>query len=125
VPLEGLPVSLGVVVGIVAAVTAAFTLSLPAFHSPIDSAMLGTPKPVHYSAARIQRVFADYGVRLHYTSHPTPRRVVLGVTPPPYAGTALTVTIPAAGGFEARYGGSNAVVRNRVAAAVAALQRRR
>ena len=122
-PLEGLPVSLGVVVGIVAAVTAAFTLSLPMFHSPIDRTMLGTPKPAHYSVARVQRVFADYGVRLHYTSHPARGRVVLGVTPPPYAPTALTVTIPAAGGFGWHYGGSNAVVRKRVAAAVAALQR--
>lgn len=124
-PLEGLPVSLGVIVGIVAAVTAAFTLSLPMFRSPIDRTMLGTPKPPHYSVARVQRVFADYGVRLHYTSHPARGRVVLGVTPPPYAPTALTVAVPAAGGFEAHYGGSNAVVRKRVAAAVAALSRRR
>jgi hypothetical protein len=123
VPLEGLPVSLGVVVGIVAAVTAAFTLSLPMFHSPIDSTMLGPAKPVHYSAARVRRVFADYGVRLHYASHPARGRVVLGVTPPPYAQTALTVTLPAAGGFEWHYGGSNAVVRKRVAAAIAALRR--
>jgi hypothetical protein len=124
VPLDGVPVSLGVIVGIVAAVTAAFTLSLPMFHSPIDSTMLGSPKPVHYSAARVRRVFADYGVRLHYTSHPARGRVVLGVIPPPYAPTALTVTIPASGGFDARYGGSNAIVRKRVAAAVAALRRR-
>jgi len=124
VPLDGVPVSLGVIVGIVAAVTAAFTLSLPMFHSPIDRTMLGSPKPVHYSVARVRRVFADYGVQLHYTSHPARGRVVLGVTPPPYAATALTVTIPKVGGFEWRYGGSNAVVRKRVGAAAAALGRR-
>jgi hypothetical protein len=124
-PLDGLPVSLGVVIGIVAAVTAAFTLSLPMFHSPIDSTMLGAPKPAHYSPSRVRRVFGDYGVRLRYTSHPARGRLVLGVTPPPYAQTALTVTIPVAGGLEAQYGGSNAVVRKRVAAAVAALERGR
>ena len=123
-PLDGVPVSLGVIVGIVAAVTAAFTLSLPMFHSPIDSTMLRSPKPVHYDLARVRRVFADYGVRFHYTSHPARNRVVLSVTPPPFAATALTVTIPAAGGFDAQYGGSNVVVRKRVAAAVAALRRR-
>jgi hypothetical protein len=122
-PLEGLPVSLGVIVGIVAAVTAAFTLSLPMFHSPIDRTMLGQAKPVHYPVARVRSVFADYGVRLHYTSHPARGRIVLGVTPPPYAPGALTVTVPAAGGFQASYGGSDAVVRKRVAAAVAALRR--
>jgi hypothetical protein len=124
VPLEGVPVSLGVIVGIVAAVTAAFALSLPMFHSPIDSTMLGSPKPVHYTVARVRRVFASYGVRLHYTSHPARGRVVLGVTPPPYAATALTVTIPAAGGFQAQYGGSNRIVRKRVDDAAAALRRR-
>jgi hypothetical protein len=122
--LESFPVSLGVVVGVVAAVTAAFALSLPTFRSPIDRTMLGTPKQPHYAVARVQRVFADYGVRLHYTSHPRRGVVMLGVTPPPYAATALTVAIPASGGFEAYYGGSNALVRKRVAAAVAALRRR-
>jgi hypothetical protein len=123
VPFESLPVSFGVVVGAVAAVTAAFALSLPMLRSPIDATMLGAPKQPHYAVARVQRVFADYGVRLHYTSHPRRGLVVLGVTPPPYAETALTVAIPAAGGVEARYGGTNARVRARVAAAVAALRR--
>jgi hypothetical protein len=122
--LESFPVSLGVVVGVVAAVTAAFVLSLPMLRSPIDSAMLGAPKQPHYAVARVRRVFADYGVRLHYTSHPRRGLVVLGVVPPPYPQTALTVAVPAGGGFDAHYGGSNTRVRTRVAAAVAALRRR-
>jgi hypothetical protein len=121
--LDRFPVSLGVIVGVIAAVTAAFTLSLPMFHSPIDSTMLGSLKPAQYSPARVRRVFADYGVRFRYVSHPARGVVMLGVTPPPYAATALTVSIPASGGFEAHYGGSNARVRTRVAAAVAALRR--
>lgn len=121
--VEGFPVSLGVIVGVVAAVTAAFVLSLPMLHPPIDKTMLGSGKPVHYSVARVRRVFADYGVPLRYTSHPTPRVVVLSVTPPPYAATALTVSLPAAGGFVASYGGTNARVRGWVAAASAALAR--
>jgi hypothetical protein len=122
--LESFPVSLGVVVGVVAAVTGAFALSLPMLRSPIDSAMLGTPEQPRYAVAHVRRVFAEYGVRLHYTSHPRRGVVVLGVIPPPYPPTALTVTVPAGGGFAARYGGSNSRVRARVAAAVAALRRR-
>src|SRR5436305_14317593 len=121
--VEGFPVSVGVIAGVVAAVTAAFALSMPMFHSPIDRTMLGSAKPAHYSAARVRRVFADYGVHLRYTSHPTRRLVLLGVTPPPYTDTALTVAIPSAGGFEARYGGTNPRVRARLAAAAAALRR--
>jgi hypothetical protein len=121
--VEGFPVSLGVVVGVVAAVSAAFVLSLPMLHPPIDKTMLGSRKPVHYTVARVRRVFADYGVPLRYASHPSPRLIVLAVTPPPHAGTALTVSLPAAGGFAAHYGGTNARVRARVVAASAALAR--
>ena len=121
--VEGFPVALGVVVGVIAAVTAAFVLSLPMLHPPIDKTMLGSGKPVRYSVARVRSVFADYGVPLRYTSHPSPRVVVLSVTPPPHAATALTVSLPAAGGFVARYGGANTRVRARVAEAAAALAR--
>jgi len=121
--LESHPVTLGVAAGILAVATAAFALSLPSFRSPIDRTMLGTPAPVHDSAARVRRTFADYGVRLRYTSHPARGVVVLGVTPPPYAPTALTVTLPSAGGLEVHDGGSNRRVRARVAAAIAALRR--
>jgi len=121
--VEGFPVALGVVVGVVAAVTAAFVLSLPMLHPPIDQTMLGSRKHVHYSVADVRSVFADYGVPLRYTSHPSPRVIVLSVTPPPHAGTALTVSLPAAGGFVAHYGGANERVRARVAAASAALAR--
>jgi hypothetical protein len=121
--VEGFPVSLGVVVGVVAAVSAAFLVSLPMLHPPIDKTMLGGAKPVHYSVVRVRRVFGEYGVPLRYTSHPSPRVIVLSVTPPPHAETALTVSLPAAGGFVARYGGANARVRARVAAAAAALAR--
>jgi len=122
--VEGFPVSLGVVVGVVAVVSAAAVLSLPMLHPPIDKTMLGTPKPVHYSVARVRSVFARYGVPLRYTSHPSPSLTVLSVTPPPHPAAALTVSLPAAGGFVARYGGGNARVRARVAAASAALRRR-
>ena len=115
--------SLGVVVGVVAAVTAAFVLSLPMLHPPIDRTMLGSGEPVHYSVARVRSVFAEYGVPLRYTSHPSSTLTVLSVTPPPHADTALTVSLPVAGGFVARYGGANARVRARVAAASAALRR--
>ena len=121
--VEGFPVALGVAVGVIAAVTAAFVLSLPMLHSPIDRTMLGSGKRVHYSVGRVRSVFAAYGVRLRYASHPSPGLTVLSVTPPPYAAATLTVRLPAAGGFEARYGGSNARVRARVAAAAAALAR--
>jgi hypothetical protein len=121
--LEGFPVSVGVVAGVVVAVTCAFALSMPMLHSPIDSTMLGRGKPVHYSAARVRKVFGDYGVPLRYASHPKRGVVVLGVTPPPYLAGALTVTLPAAGGFDAHYGGPNMQVRARVAAAAAALRR--
>jgi hypothetical protein len=121
--VEGFPVSVGVIVGVVAALSAAFVLSLPMLHPPIDKTMLGSGTPVHYSVARVRRVFADYGVPLRYTSHPSPRAIVLSVTPPPHADTALTVSLPAAGGFVARYRGANARVRARVAAAAAALAR--
>jgi len=120
---EGFPVSLGVIVGIVVAVTCAFALSMPMFHSPIDSTMLGSPKAPHYAVSKVRNVFADYGIPLRYKSHPAPGVVVLGVTPPPYADTALTVTLPASGGFEAHYAGANARVRARLAAAAAALRR--
>ena len=121
--VEGFPVSVGVVVGVIAAVTAAFVLSLPMLHPPIDKTMLGSGKPVHYSIARVRSVFADYGVPLRYASHPSRGAVVLAVTQPPHADTALTVSLPAAGGFVARYGGTNARVRARVKAAAAALAR--
>jgi hypothetical protein len=120
--VEGFPVSLGVVVGVIAAVTAAFVVSLPMLHPPIDKTMLGG-RPVHYSIARVRRVFADYGVPLRYTSHPSQRVIVLSVSPPPHADAALTVSLPAAGGFVARYRGANARVRARLAAASAALAR--
>jgi hypothetical protein len=121
--VEGFPVSLGVAVGVVAAVTAAFVVSLPMLHPPIDRTMLGSGKPMHYTAARIRRVFADYGVPLRYTSHPSPNVIVLSVTPPPHTDAALTVSVPAAGGFVAHYGGANVRVRARLAAASAALAR--
>jgi hypothetical protein len=121
--VEGLPVSLGVVVGVIAAVTAAFVLSLPMLHPPIDKTMLGSGKAVRYSVARVRSVFADYGVPLRYTSHPSRRVVVLSVTPPPHADTALTVSLRASGGVISHYGGANAQVRARVTAALAALAR--
>ena len=121
--VEGLPVSLGVIVGVIAAVTAAFVISLPMLHPPIDKTVLGSGKPVHYSIARVRSVFADYGVPLRYTSHPSPRVVVLSVSPPPHAATALTVSLPESGGFVARYGGPNRRVRAWVSAASAALAR--
>jgi hypothetical protein len=117
--VEGFPVALGVVVGVIAA----FVLSLPMLHPPIDRTMLGSGKRAHYAVARVRRLFADYGVPLRYTSHPSRRVTVLSVTPPPHADTGLTVSLPAAGGFVARYGGANARVRARVAAAAAALAR--
>jgi hypothetical protein len=122
--VEGFPVSVGVVVGVVAALSAAVVLSLPMLHPPIDRTMLGSAKRAHYSVAHVRSVFADYGVPLRYTSHPSRRVVVLSVTPPPHADTALTVSLPAAGGLVARYRGANARVRARVAAASAALARR-
>jgi hypothetical protein len=121
--VEGFPIALGVVVGVIAAVTAAFVFSLPMLHPPIDRTMLGSVKRVHYPVARVRSVFADYGVPLRYTSHPSRRLTVLSVTPPPHAETGLTVSLPAAGGFVAHYGGANARVRARVAAASAALAR--
>ena len=121
--IEGFPVSLGVIVGFIAALTAAFVLTLPMLHPPIDKTMLGGAKPVHYSVARVRSVFADYGVPLRYTSHPSPRVVVLSVTPPPHADSALTVSLPESGGFVARYGGPNGRVRAWVSAASAALAR--
>jgi hypothetical protein len=119
--VEGFPVSLGVALGVAAAVCATFALSLPMLRSPIDRTMLTSPaKPV--GIERVRRVFRDYGIRFHYTSHPAPGVAVLGVTPPPYTAASLTVSV-SRGRFTARYGGANAVVRKRFDAAVAALSR--
>jgi len=119
--VEGFPVSVGVLLGVVAAVCATFALSLPMLHSPIDRTMLASaPRPV--GVARARRVFGDYGIRLHYTSHPSRRVTVLGVTPPPYRPTSLTVSV-SGGRALAHYGGSNDRVRERFEAAVAALRR--
>jgi hypothetical protein len=115
--LESFPVSLGVLLGVVAAaVCAGFALS-----PPIDRTMLSPSQP-RVSVAQTRRVFADYGIRLHYTSHPAPHVIALGVTPPPYVATSLSVRI-ASGRLDARYGGSNDLVRRRFLAAVAALSR--
>ena len=121
--LERLPVSVGVLAGFVIALTGAFVLSLPRPHSPIDQTRLRAPNE-HHSLAEVHRVFADYGIRLHYTSHPSRRLTVLGVVPPPYAQTALYVSVTRSGRVEARYGGVDERVRRRVRAALSALARR-
>jgi hypothetical protein len=119
--VEGFPVSLGVVLGFVAAVCATFALSLPMLRSPIDRTMLRPTQP-WVSVGHARRVFRDYGVRLHYTSHPARHTTVLGVTPPPYLPASLTVTV-SHGRLTVRYAGSNGRVRDRLEAAVAALSR--
>jgi hypothetical protein len=89
-------------------------------HSPIDRTMLGASQP-HVTVARARHVFREYGIRLHYTSHPSKDVTVLGVTPPPYLPPSLTVSI-SSGRLVARYGGRNDRVRARFDAAVTALR---
>jgi hypothetical protein len=120
--VERVPVLVGVLLGVVVAAIGAFALSLPMLRSPIDRTMLGTSEP-RVGVAQVRRVFREYGVQLHYLSHPSRRLTMLGVTPPPYPATALTVSVSADGRLTARYGGRNERVRRRVDAAIAALRR--
>lgn len=133
--VERFPVAAGIVAGIAVALTGVFVLALPMYRSPIDRTMLGSRAP-RYSVTFVRRTFADYGVRLRYTSRSQRGVTTLGVLPPPWLPTSLYVAVgrrgsegEAAAGYDRRvgnvdvhYGGSNERVLARVRAAVAALQ---
>jgi len=65
--VERFPVSLGVVAGLVVAVTAMFVLSMPVYHSPIDSTLLGRHAQPRYSLPEVRSVFAHHGAPLDKT----------------------------------------------------------
>jgi hypothetical protein len=65
--VERFPVSLGVVAGLVVAVTAMFVLSMPVYHSPIDSTLLGRHEQPRYSLVEVRDVFAKHGAALDRT----------------------------------------------------------
>jgi hypothetical protein len=65
--IERFPVSLGVVAGLLVAVTAMFVLSMPVYHSPIDSTLLGRHAQPRYSLSEVRSVFANHGVALDTT----------------------------------------------------------
>jgi len=111
------PVPVGVLLGIVVAVTgAAYVLK-----APVDETMLASRHDA--AVAHVRAVFADYGVRLPYTSHPSPGVTVLAAAPPPWLPASLYVSVARDGAVSAHYGGSNGRVRARVEAAAAALLR--
>jgi hypothetical protein len=65
--VERFPVSVGVVAGLVVAVTAMFVLSMPVYHSPIDSTLLGRHAQPRYSLVEVRGVFAKHGAPLDAT----------------------------------------------------------
>jgi hypothetical protein len=65
--VERFPVAVGVVAGLVVAVTAMFVLSMPVYHSPIDSTLLGRHAPPRYSLTEVRSVFAKHGAALDET----------------------------------------------------------
>jgi hypothetical protein len=65
--VERFPVALGVVAGLIVAVTAAFVLSMPVYHSPIDSTLLGRHAQPRYSLVEVRTVFAKHGAALDKT----------------------------------------------------------
>jgi hypothetical protein len=65
--LERFPVSIGVVAGLVVAVTSMFVLSMPVYHSPIDSTLLGRHAEPRYSLVQVREVFAKHGAALDAT----------------------------------------------------------
>jgi hypothetical protein len=65
--VERFPVSLGVVAGLIVAVTAMFVLSMPVYHSPIDSTLLGRHAQPRYSLVGVRDVFAKHGAALDAT----------------------------------------------------------
>jgi hypothetical protein len=110
------PVSVGVLVGIAVAVTGAAYV----VRAPVDETMLATRHQV--LVAHVRGVFADYGVRLPYTSHPSEDVTVLAAAPPPWLPPSLYVSVPREGAVTVHYGGSNERVRARLEAAAAALR---
>jgi hypothetical protein len=65
--VERFPVALGVVAGLVVAITGAFVLSMPVYHSPIDSTLLGHHAQPRYSLSEVRSVFAKHGAALDGT----------------------------------------------------------
>jgi hypothetical protein len=65
--VERFPVSVGVVAGLVVAVTAMFVLSMPVYHSPIDSTLLGRHAEPRYSLVEVRDAFAKHGAPLDAT----------------------------------------------------------
>ena len=117
--LERFPVAVGVVAGLVIAITAMFMLSMPIYHSPIDSTLLAKPHRAQYTLGRVKTVFAGEGVPLATTDG---LYVVLagsrGAAPrDDYAYEKHVANVVV------HYGGGDAAVLARVRKAVAALQR--
>ncbi len=65
--VERFPVALGVVAGLIVAVTGAFVLSMPVYHSPIDSTLLGRHAEPRYSLVEVRQVFAKHRAPLDET----------------------------------------------------------
>jgi len=65
--VERFPVALGVVAGLIVAVTGAFVLSMPAYHSPTDSTLLGRHAKPRYSLVEVRDAFAKHGAGLDET----------------------------------------------------------
>jgi hypothetical protein len=65
--VERFPVAAGVVAGLVLALTGMFVLSMPVYHSPIDSTLLGRHAQQRYSLAEVRGVFAEHGAALDRT----------------------------------------------------------
>jgi hypothetical protein len=129
--VERFPVAVGLVAGLVIAVAGIFVLSMPAYRSPIDRTMLGTPSQLHYTAPQVRRAFGVRG--LAFVSSSTALNGVTLVA----ADSTLYVFVakeridpgprdPAAyerriGNVLVHYGGTDKGVRLRVEAVAAAL----
>ena len=129
--VENFPVALGVCVGVAAAVAAAFVLSMPMLHPPIDRAMLASGESPHLSVRDVRNAFAARGLPLVGAAPDTS-----GVTLTD-AAAGVTVFVSRGDGRAAgergdrrvgnvlvHDGGSDPGVRAQVAAAVAELRGR-
>jgi hypothetical protein len=65
--VERFPVSLGVVAGLIVALTGAFVLSMPVYHSPLESTLLGRHVEPWYSLVEVRDVFAKQRAPLDET----------------------------------------------------------
>jgi hypothetical protein len=131
------------VVAIIAAAATAVALSFAVPHprTKPDYRVMDLARAHHYGPARVQKAFADQGLRLRYRSNDLPGETWLSSTPLPVTTSGLYVIVVAApngtvswgpkigpdydqpvANLDVHYGGTDARVLRAVKAAVAELQ---